>query len=367
MMYEKQGYRIASFNIEKFGDKSVEFRNGKSGRKDLTTISEIIKTNQIDIIAIQEISHQYALKALIEKLSSQPAKEIRPSAKSNLTRDVYGYTTSTWEGRWAKPASNYSDRAAEGYAFVWNRSRIKLVTNYAGESFEPRIGFNLRHGKLVRPPFIGRFMPINARYEFRIINMHFAWEKPVNETDHDIEETVDESSKVLREQELQTVFDTVYTSLAKQQYDVNNIDKNARPLAPYTFLLGDYNLNLPGKGMGAKMSQELSEYKCGDLKIVTVNGDLTTLKRVPKDPQKAEKLRNDPDPQKHLANNYDHFSYDQKRLITKDVAEPMVFVVAAYEEYRSNEADHQEKFDIYREKISDHLPVVLDIDIRKKR
>ena len=360
-------YRIASFNIEKFGDKSIEFRYGRSGRKDLTAISEIIKTNQIDIIAIQEISHQYALKSLIEKLSLQSADEIRPSAKSKLTRDIYGYTTSSWEGRWAKPASMYSDRAAEGYAFVWNRRRIKLVTNYAGESFEPRIGFNLQYGKLVRPPFIGRFMPINARYEFRIINMHFAWDKPINEIELENEETVDESVKMLREQELQTVFDTVYTSLAKQQYDVNNIDKNARPLSPYTFLLGDYNLNLPGKGMGTKMSHKLSEYECGDLKIVTVNGDLTTLRRVPKDPKKAEIFRNDPDPQKHLANNYDHFSYDQKRFVNNGIVEPNVFVVAAYESYKSNKTDCQQKFDVYREKISDHLPIILDVDIRNKR
>jgi hypothetical protein len=366
-MHEKRGYRIASFNIEKFGDKAIEFRGGKNGRKDLAAIAEMIESNQIDILAIQEISHQYALKALLEQLSSQSAKEVHPAAKSSLTREVYGYCTSTWEGRWAKPVSKYSDRAAEGYAFIWKRSRIKLVTNYEGESFEPRIGFNLRHGKLVRSPFVGRFMPINARYEFRIINMHFAWGKPISPMGQDVEEAADETSKALREQELQTIFDTVYTSLEKQHYDVNNIDKNARPLSPYTFLLGDYNLNLPGKGIGAKMSKELSEYECGNLKIITVNGELTTLKKVPKDAEKAKKLRNDPNPQNHLANNYDHFSYDRNRLVENEVAEPVVFVVPAYEEYKNNKVDYQQQFDDYREKVSDHLPVVLDIDIREKR
>jgi len=284
-MHEKRGYRIASFNIEKFGEKSVEYRDGKSGRKDLAAIAEMIKSNQIDILAIQEISHQYALKALLEQLSSQSAKEVHLPAKSNLTREVYGYCTSTWEGRWAKPASKYSDRAAEGYAFIWNRNRIKLVTNYEGESFEPRIGFYMRKGQMVRSPFVGRFMPIRARYEFRIINAHFAWDRPSASQDNEDEDDV--AGKALREQELQTILDTLYPSLAKKQYDVNNEDRHARPLAPYTFLLGDYNLNLPGKGIGAKMSEDLREHICGDLRIITVNGGLTTLKRVPKESQKA--------------------------------------------------------------------------------
>ena len=367
-MFEKRGYRIASFNIEKFGENSVEIRVGKS-RKDIDAIAEIIEKNQIDILAIQEISHQSALKALIEKLAG-PAREERLPSKSNLTKETYGYITKTWEGRWAKPASKYSDRAAEGYAFLWNRRRIKLVTNYKGEAFEPRIGFNLREGKLVRSPLIGRFMPINARYEFRLINMHFAWAKPSNIIDQDDEDLRSKDGQALREEELQTIFNTVYPSLAKQQYDSNRIDRYARPLSPYTFLLGDYNLNLPSippKGTGATMRDSLREYECGKLKIVTVNGELTTLKRSPRDPEKAEIFRNDPELQKHLANNYDHFSYDQKRLIDNEVAEPAVFVIPAYEKYQSKGNDSQQQFDTYRDKISDHLPIILDIDVREKR
>lgn len=366
-MQDKNGYRIASFNIEKFGSRSVEFFNGQSSRKDLAAIADIINDNQIDILAIQEISHQSALKSLIEALSLQTATEIRPPRKSNLTRDTYGYSTPRWEGRWAKPASSYSDRAAEGYAFIWNRDRIQLVTNYEDESFEPRIGFYLRNGEMVRAPFIGRFMPIKSRCEFRVINAHLAWEQPANFKQEGDEEGNDTQSKAIREQELELLLDAVYPRLAYKQYDVNNEDRHARPLVPYTFLLGDYNLNLPERGSGAKMSSRLQEYICGNLRIVTVNGELTTLKRVPKDPEKAKAFRADPNFEHHLANNYDHFSYDKTRILDHHIADPTTAVIAAYEIYQSADSDYQEKFDVYKNKVSDHLPIILDIDILNKR
>lgn len=376
-MQEKTGYRIASFNIEKFSRQSVYSASDKESRKDLDMIGRIIRENDIDIIAIQEITHQNALKELLEKISLQYAKEEIPTTSkepdalarfSNLTREVYGYSTKHWEGRWAKPASIYSDRAAEGYAFIWNRDRIKLVTSYENETFEPRIGFNLKKGKLVRSPFIGRFMPIRGRFEFRIINTHIAWETPANVKNEADERFIQDKSDIeLRKSELQTLLDTVYASLDKKQYDVNRKDRHARPLVPYTFLLGDYNLNLPGEGEGAKMPESLETYGNGELEIITVNRGLTTLKDNPKDPEEAKKLREDPEREHHLANNYDHFSYDRSKIIRHNIADPEVGVIYAFDNYASAETEEKSKYDLYREKVSDHLPIILDIDIRKKR
>lgn len=153
----------------------------------------------------------------------------------------------------------------------------------------------------------------------------------------------------------------------KKQYDVNRKDRHARPLVPYTFLLGDYNLNLPGEGEGAKMPESLETYGNGELEIITVNRGLTTLKDNPKDPEEAKKLREDPEREHHLANNYDHFSYDRSKIIRHNIADPEVGVIYAFENYASAETVEKSKYDLYREKVSDHLPIILDIDIRKKR
>lgn len=370
-MSEKRGYRIASFNIENFSFQSVFSASESECRKDIKMIAQIIQKNDIDIIAIQEISHPYALKLLLQELCSVGIENANPPNKSNLTRVTYGYSTRDWEGRWAKPVSKYSDLAAEGYALIWNKQRIKLVTNYEGEVFEPRIGFNLQYGQLVRPPFIGRFMPIKGRFEFRIINAHFAWEPPKNANNDQIQ-TAHKSSIAFREHELESLFSTVYSSLAKKQYDVNREDRHARPLTPYTFLLGDYNMNLTGMGEGATMPKEYLPYECGDLQIVTVNSELTTLKKLPRDPDKIEEFRSDCIDDHHLANNYDHFSYDQRKYVSHEIADPLVSVVAAYKNYEdktyeNTTGDYQAKFDLYKKKISDHLPIILDIDVREKR
>lgn len=68
-MVEKSGLRIASFNIQKFSAISVMAKANGETKKDLDTIGRIIRENQFDIIAIQEIYHKEALKELLEKIA----------------------------------------------------------------------------------------------------------------------------------------------------------------------------------------------------------------------------------------------------------------------------------------------------------
>lgn len=377
-MIAKTGYRIASFNIEKFGDKSVEFRNGRAGRKDLDTIAKIIAENEIDIIAIQEITSPFALKSLIEKLSAQPTQPIK-LANNGQAAETYAIKTKSWEGRWAKPRSIYSDRAAEGYAFLWNTKKIQLVFNYKNEPFEPRIGYRTKKGDLVRPPFVGRFKPVNGYFEMRLINTHIAWDAPKNVKNPSDEQYMTVMRhKALRENELRKLLDVVYISFDKKHFDVEGKDTFAKPLPAYTFLLGDFNLNLPGIGQDAKMDESLacyqkdiadisSETSTRCIKIITVNQELTTLKDTPTDPQKASAFQRDPIATNHLANNYDHFSYDYERIRKAEISDPRDNVIYAFDYYADAETENQSKFDLYREKISDHLPIILDIDIREKR
>ena len=358
-------YKIMSFNIQKFSLVAT----ADSGKKDMDTIAKIICESGADIVAIQEVFNKEALKNLLEKIDQQYAKEDHLKTgnknreditrKSVRTSDVYGYYTKHWEGRWAKPRTGFGDNIAEGYAFLWNRDRIKLVTNYDGEIFEPRIETFSGKNKLVRPPFVGRFMPIHARYEFRLINTHIVFSAPTKMKDE--EESLykpDITDLQLRNSELEQLISSVYTRFDKKQFDVTGNDKNARLLSAYTFLLGDYNLNL-ADGHGSKISCSLKKYVKEDWEIVTVNEELTTLKT--KEPEKKSN-----NPQDYLANNYDHFSYDEKKLNRQNIAFPETEVIAAYNRYKANKTDGSQ-YEQYREKVSDHLPILLTIQINKKQ
>lgn len=381
-------YRIASFNIQKFSRLSVMSDESGSTRKDLDTIGRIIRENDFDIIAVQEILHQNALKELLEKISQQYSvecmgDELRKGNKetgsfnvNSLMNDSYGYRTKHWEGRWASPNSSFGGNIAEGYAFIWNRDRISLVTNSKGECFEPRIAdFGNAVHALVRPPLIGRFMPINGMYEFRLINTHIVYSAPVKNIDEAEDagseiSAADTSDTDLRINEFKNLVCSLYNEYSKMVYDKTGHDANARLLVPYTFLLGDYNLNLDSAKeaqSSAKLNESLADIEYDDMRVVTVNDELTTLKGKCQDPDKRQELRCNPNPQDHLANNYDHFSYDINTLIKHDIGDPTSGVIAAYNEFSGEETEEDSKFDVYRSKVSDHLPIYIDFDIRKRR
>ena len=104
-MEEKTGIRIATFNIQKFSALSVKTKARGETKKDLDTIGKIIRENQFDIIAIQEIYHKEALKELLEKIAMQYAVEERMQRGSRLvenpyiagkTSESFGYRTKHW-------------------------------------------------------------------------------------------------------------------------------------------------------------------------------------------------------------------------------------------------------------------------------
>lgn len=364
-------YKILSFNIQKLSRVATS----STGKKDLDTIARIIRESGADIIALQEVVNKEALKELLEAIAQQYAvsDQLKRGNKSFdslvrysvRTNDIYGYRTKHWEGRWAAPVSAFGGIAAEGYAFIWNRDRIKLVTNYDGESFEPRIETFSGKNKLVRPPFVGRFMPVNGRFELRLINVHIAFSVPARmKHEDDPLYKPDVKDQELREGELKRLLDTVYTNWDKKQYDVNRQDRNARPLVPYTFLLGDYNLNLQqSTAKGSKIPKDLEIRINGDMEIVTVNEALTTLKQKPGNAEEAKKREIDRDA--NLANNYDHFSYDRVRLSKHQIDKPQVGVIYAFDRYQPTNSG-QTQYDQYREQVSDHLPIYLTIHINKR-
>lgn len=370
-------YRIASFNIEKFSRQAVFSPDEKESKKDLDVIAQIIKENAFDIVAIQEITHPQALKELMEKLSCQYAEQLKRGSKgydvqnkNAYTQDSYGYRTLYWEGRWAKPYSKYGDKIAEGYAFIWNRKRIRLVTNINDEIFEPRIADYQRCSELVRPPYLGRFMPINSRCEFRLINTHIAYEKPAKFTDTNIisddDKAIDINDVELRKREFWILIQSVFSKF-DMPFDERHHDKNARSLVPYTFLLGDYNLNLNTNGTSsARLTPDMRQVSLmnGKSCILTINEQLTTLRKNFKNITIKEQSESIASEDSYLANNYDHFSYDYNKFTTHGITQPKAGRVLGFNKYQNSE--NETKYEIYKRRISDHLPIYIDIDIKKK-
>ena len=106
--------------------------------------------------------------------------------------------------------------------------------------------------------------------------------------------------------------------------------------------------------------------------MITVNNQLTTLKKRPVNDQEKEQLWiTNPGVSYHMANNYDHFSYDDARLENgkrgRGIAQPTVEVVHPFGYYEGLAENGETVFDLYRAKVSDHVPIYIDFDIRKRR
>lgn len=372
--------RIASFNIEKFSRQSVYYAEDSESRKDIEMIAKIIRENNFDIIALQEVFHPEALKCLLRVLSNQIPIDVPVSRMGLYTAQIAGFKSDKWEARWAKPRTKYSDMAAEGYAFIWNTKRIELSKNMKGKAFEPRIADYGHASELVRPPLIARFNPLRSYYEIRLINTHIVFSiKDEDKLRSNQDGELISSSTKLRNLELQILLKGIYKRFSKMVFDYRGMDKYARNLVPYTFLLGDYNLNLQDVNHVARPSECLDfdnsiGYINGRKKmwIETVNSKKTTLRKnylstdntsnsdittVKTDVSRSYEAED------YLANNFDHFSFDLDRLDDHDIAFPEHGVICAYENYKDDEVNN--RFEQYTKKVSDHLPIYLDFNLKK--
>lgn len=372
--------RIASFNIEKFSRQSVYYAEDSESRKDIEMIAKIIRENNFDIIALQEVFHPEALKCLLRVLSNQIPIDVPVSRMGLYTAQIEGFKSDKWEARWAKPRTKYSDMAAEGYAFIWNTKRIELSKNMKGKAFEPRIADYGHASELVRPPLIARFNPLRSYYEIRLINTHIVFSiKDEDKLRSNQDGELISSSTKLRNLELQILLKGIYKRFSEMVFDYRGIDKYARNLVPYTFLLGDYNLNLQDVNHVARPSECLDfdnsiGYINGRKKmwIETVNSKKTTLRKnslsidntsnsdittVKTDVSRSYEAED------YLANNFDHFSFDLDRLDDHDIAFPEHGVICAYENYKDDEVNN--RFEQYTKKVSDHLPIYLDFNLKK--
>ena len=317
-------FYIGSFNMYKYS----AFESNEESRKDVSRIAQVIRDAQFDIVALQEVFSAEAVNRIARALGEN------------------------WTGSWASPPS-YSKVAAEGYGFIWNTNRFDLA-NYDGIKREPaifnqyRIDISSGQRPLIRNPYYGRFVPtfMDLRVELRLINAHILFSKTSSESDETLKN--EPSALAMRRNEFRVLASALYPKLEDRVYG-NNVKA-------YTILLGDYNLNLKqsfafGSYLSGRLEPEsIMLYDGHSVKeIITVQEDLTTLKKNPPDGSQSVDITNPT----CWANNYDHFTYD-KRLFEG------VLIRAS----RVNSLDYCADYNEHRKVISDHVPIRLEIDLR---
>ena len=310
-------FRFGSFNMMNMSKTAVT-------KREFARIAEIINKEQLDVVAFQEILSQgQALDYLLR------------------------YNLPGWEIRWAEPSessdlSKNKDKRGEGYAFAWKTRRIKLAsssTDNGERIYEPRIVHEaLRYDAslFARTPMYARFVPVNGGFfEFRLINVHLHFG---NNTKTEIEK---------RKEEFDFLIKRVYPTISMERRYGNNREA-------YTIIMGDYNLNLyMPRGEAEKRINKNTyipaRYDSGHQVIATVQDELTTLKCA-----EMDEFFPDEDPSRGYAQNYDHFSFDI-RLFEAEGIKYTTRRIDAVRKYCNDD------FEMYRAKISNHVPVVLEI------
>lgn len=322
------GFRIGSFNMRNIGLTALT----DNSERDLEKIARIIREEEFDIVALQEVlsegkaifSEKYAEKTILWELGPD------------------------WEFSWADAEAE--DRRHEGYAFVWNTRRMRLSTTELDDGtvrvFNPRI-CKVKYGNMFRKPYYARFTPkdtyASMPIEIRLLCIH---------TYYGASDNI--ANRAVRQHEIDTLLTEIYPQIADRVY------KNDLP--SYTLMLGDYNAELYRPWHDTLQRTKKAMYiddvvvahRWDDMMIKTVQDQLTTLKNTnSEDGEEDDSL--DKGKTNRYAHNYDHFSYeDGERFDELNIKCKRVDAVRKYTD------DDAEK---YRKEISDHLPIMLSIEI----
>ena len=291
-------YKIGSFNLHNIGMGAF------TNNRDLEKIAGIILNENLDVVALQEVLAEGKVFT----------KDDLPSSitKSNILFYLGGHEN--WGFEWAY--SGDESPRHEGYAFLWNKKRLKLSTAKIfrnGVAFErvytPRM-IQTKGQELQRQPYFARFtpqgMPGGSSFEIRLICVHTYF------GDDNAED------RVVRQKELNTLLTEVYPQLADLNFQ-NGLPK-------YTILLGDYNAEIVTE-TNKQVVEQRNAYRRSqnqkipavmetdgegnvysekyDVTVKTVQDQLTTLK-------KKENTEEYDD--RGYASNYDHFSYDEDAI-----------------------------------------------------
>ena len=157
-------YIIGSFNLLK-----MDFKSNEETKKNFDKIANIIREENFDVIALQEVIAEIAVKEIVKRLGSMYWDYVFKPSTITVSKDAQ----------------------REGYAFLWKKKRLRLVDADSAVEIkdEYRIkrnssGAYIHQGSLVRPPLVIRLTPQGllggSNFEIRLINTHIAFNSPVN-------------------------------------------------------------------------------------------------------------------------------------------------------------------------------------------
>lgn len=320
-------YKIGSFNMRNLGKSAL------GDERDLRKIAEIIRKEGFDVVALQEV------------LSEGQAFYTSTHTKNSILMEL----GNDWDFMWAN-AEGKKDPRGEGYAFLWNKRRLRLasakLSNGSERTYYPRI-YKRNRSDMERQPYYARFtpqgMPGGSNFEIRLICIHTYYGN----------DSV--SDRVKRQRELDVLIKEIYPQIADRVY------QNSMPA--YTILLGDYNVEIKkpksfidirkaGKSPACLETDEnniIEVIGWDNKKIVTVQHAYTTLKR--KIADGGEENYGESGGYLH---DYDHFSYEISRF---EELNPIARRVDAVRDYCGQD------YEKYYKTISDHVPIVLSITL----
>ncbi len=268
-------YKIGSFNVRNLNATGSQKVDDRTIRRSFETIKNIIDKEDFAVVALQEV------------LSREAAEKIRSILGDNWKKE--------WDQPPPKQAGSKSDPRGEGYAYLWNTTKLDLVSVEVDDeirTFMPRIWHQYQKNgqKLIREPYYARFSPVGKTggcfCEIRLINTHIVYG---NKNTDGIN---------MRKEEFLKVVKNVYQNVANKRYKNNN-------MPAYVIVLGDYNLSLEHLCDWEKEKKTIiqvgnSPNERKEDKVVTRQGEKTTVNHEKQD---------DGTYQSNYVSNYDHFSF----------------------------------------------------------
>ena len=327
--------RIASFNVKNLADGE--------GR-DLDRIARIINNNHIDIVCLQEVLQEGKI------LNGINIKNAYGQVKA-YDRSLISRLSGKWDSEWKMPTIRKEneqflggDKRGEGYAILWrtDNKKLKLPKDKMGNEVRPTIYTNYRPDKidselyLIREPLYARFIIGNRPAELRLISTHIVYGK-----NKALKDVIDYGAIEMRKKEFYMIAGQIYYRISEMYKDINIT-------SPYTIMMGDYNLNV-----GSSLPFAVSFDKAG--RVDTSGKGFFTINNL--QTEKTTLKSNKPE----LANSYDHFSMDERA--TEVVVKGSERVVDAIHKYTQRCSTEEEQYDIYRKMVSDHLPIIMDVNL----
>ena len=333
------GYKIGSFNV-----RNLSKNNGTN----LDSIASIISGERFDIVALQEVLDSG--KILDGGMGRRVVGEAA-SYENSLLRRLPGYEMRWGASNVKKSSSADTDKRGEGYAFLWNTRRIELakhVTPSGIETFNPRIWsqYSLKRAdayqRLLRDPFYGRFKIKGMSQEIRLITTHIYFGSN-SALDFD-----------LRKRELNILAGAIYPRLHDKRYGVNT--------PSITVLLGDYNLNLKDSLAGYPYMEAVI--------IVDENGEVHTGMDIDNNKnirtfttrQSQLSTLSKTGTEESYSNNYDHITVENTIGGTHRANDAGAIVNP--HAIKVCDLPTNISFNEYKEKVSDHLPISVELSLR---